>query len=75
MVLTELVANALGARASEISIDWDSEEDILTVKDSGKGMDSDAFAQYHDFAAELKSRGGGLGFAGVGAKISFNIAE
>ena len=75
VVLTELVANALDAKASEISIDWDSKGYILTVKDNGKGMDSDAFAQYHDFAAELKSRGGGIGFAGVGAKISFNIAE
>lgn len=45
VVLTEIVANALDARASEISIDWDSEEEILTVKDNGKGMDSDAFAQ------------------------------
>ncbi len=75
VVLIELVANALDAKASEISIGWDSKGNILTVKDNGKGMDSDAFAQYHDFAAELKSRGGGIGFAGVGAKISFNIAD
>ena len=75
VVLTELVANALDARASKISIDWDSKEHTLIVMDDGKGMDSGAFAQYHDFATELKNRGGGIGFAGVGAKISFNIAD
>ena len=75
VVLTELVANALDAKASEISINWDGERHILIVMDDGEGMDSDAFAQYHDFAAELKNRGGGIGFAGVGAKISFNIAD
>ena len=32
-------------------------------------------ARYHDFAAGLKMRGSGIGFAGVGAKISFNVAN
>ena len=75
VVLTELVANALDAKASEISISWDSTEHVLIVADDGNGMDMEAFEQYHDFAAELKPRGAGIGFAGVGAKISFNIAR
>lgn len=75
VVLTELVANALDAKATRISIDWDSERYVLVVGDNGHGMDSEAFAQYHDFAAELKTRGDGIGFAGMGAKISFNIAD
>ncbi len=75
VVLTELVANALDAKASEISISWDDRNRTLVVMDDGNGMDSEAFAQYHDFAAELKTRGDGIGFAGVGAKISFNIAH
>jgi len=37
-------------------------------------MTGEDFEQYHDFAAGLKTRGSGIGFAGVGAKISFNIA-
>ena len=37
-------------------------------------MTDQQFEEYHDLAAELKSRGRGIGFAGVGAKISFNIA-
>lgn len=74
VVLTELVANALDAGAGEISVSWDDRERVLVVTDDGNGMDAEAFEQYHDFAAELKTRGDGIGFAGVGAKISFNIA-
>ncbi len=75
VVVIELVANALDARASEISVSWDSQQKVLVVMDDGEGMDSEAFAQYHDFATELKTRGDGIGFAGVGAKISFNISD
>lgn len=75
VVLTELVANALDAQASEISVSWDNDHSTLVVLDDGNGMDAEAFEQYHDFAAELKTRGQGIGFAGVGAKISFNIAH
>ena len=75
VVLSELVANALDARASEISINWDSSRRVLVVTDDGNGMNANAFEQYHDFAAELKTRGDGIGFAGMGAKVSFNIAD
>lgn len=75
VVLAELVANALDAKASEISVSWDGKRRILVVMDNGDGMTAEAFEQYHDFAAELKTRGDGIGFAGVGAKISFNIAD
>lgn len=75
VVLTELVANALDAKANAISVKWDNQRRVLVVTDDGNGMDAEAFEQYHDFAAELKTRGDGIGFAGVGAKISFNIAD
>ena len=75
IVLTELVANALDAGAGKIAVSWDEPHRVLVVADDGTGMDADAFEQYHDFAAELKTRGDGIGFAGVGAKISFNIAD
>ena len=80
VVLSELVANSLDAKPSEI-LGNDSLQDkdrrILVVTDDGIGMDAESFAQYHDFATELKSRGDGIGFrtAGIGAKISFNIAD
>ena len=75
VVLSELVANALDAKPSRILIDWDRGRRVLTVADDGNGMDATAFEQYHDFAAELKTRGDSIGFAGIGAKISFNIAD
>ena len=75
VVLSELIANALDAKPSRIEITWDGVSRVLVVSDDGFGMDSSAFEQYHDFAAELKTRGDGIGFAGVGAKISFNMAS
>lgn len=75
VVVVELIANALDAKADRIAIDYDPSSKVLTVTDNGEGMDAEQFAQYHDFAAGLKRRGSGIGFAGVGAKISFNAAD
>ena len=75
VVITELVANSLDAKAKSIAIDWDDQAKVLVVADDGAGMTDEQFAEYHDVAVELKSRGDGIGFAGVGAKISFNIAS
>ena len=75
VIIVELVANALDAKATRIAIDFDAGRNVLTVTDNGEGMDADQFTQYHDFAAGLKTRGSGIGFAGVGAKISFNVAN
>ena len=74
VVLVELIANSLDAKPTRISIDFDQNKKSLVVIDNGKGMTANDFEQYHDFAAGLKTRGTGIGFAGVGAKISFNIA-
>ena len=75
VVLVELIANSLDAKPTLISIDFDRNKKSLVVTDNGKGMTANDFEQYHDFAAGLKTRGVGIGFAGIGAKISFNIAE
>ncbi|MFA5628786.1 MAG: ATP-binding protein [Dehalococcoidales bacterium] len=75
VVLVELLANALDSKANSIEVEYNSKEKSLTVIDNGTGMTKESFAQYHDFAAGLKTRGSGIGFAGVGAKISFNIAN
>ena len=75
VVVTELVANSLDSKAKSISIGWDNEAKVLTVTDDGDGMDAAQFEEYHNLAAEFKPRGSGIGFAGVGAKISFNIAR
>ncbi|NWF78347.1 MAG: ATP-binding protein [Chloroflexi bacterium] len=74
VVFVELVANSLDAKPTRVSIDFDPHKKILCVADDGKGMTASDFEQYHDFAAGLKTRGSGIGFAGVGAKVSFNVA-
>lgn len=74
VVITELIANSLDAKAETIKVYYDSENFKLTVEDFGQGMTEPQFKEYHDFAADLKQRGTGIGFAGLGAKISFNIA-
>jgi len=75
VVLTELIANSLDAEANVIKVYYDSKNYKLTVEDFGQGMTESQFKEYHDFAADLKQRGTGIGFAGLGAKISFNIAS
>ena len=74
VVIAELVANSLDSKAKSIGLEWDDTAGILTITDDGEGMTAQQFEEYHDLAAEFKSRGVGIGFAGVGAKISFNIA-
>ena len=75
VIILELAANSLDAKASRISINFDPLKKILIIEDNGKGMSTSEFEEYHDFAAGLKERGTGIGFAGLGAKISFNIAD
>lgn len=75
VVVVELVANSLDAGATRIAIDYSPSSNVLVITDNGQGMDAGQFDQYHDFAAGLKTRGSGIGFAGVGAKISFNAAD
>ena len=75
VVVVELIANSLDAKATLISIDFDRNQNRLVVEDNGTGMGADQFADYHDFAAGLKARGTGIGFAGLGAKVSFSMAD
>jgi len=75
VILVECVANALDAKSTEIFINFNQGTNSLLILDNGAGMNESQFKLYHDFAMGLKSRGGGIGFAGLGAKISFNIAN
>ncbi len=75
VIITELVANALDSKAKTISFFIDTLNNSLTVVDDGKGMRRDGLKNYHNIAATTKHRGEGIGFAGVGAKLSLLLAS
>lgn len=74
-ILTEMVANSLDSGASRIGLLADLEERTLVVVDDGSGMLRRELARYHDVAASAKTRGAGIGFAGVGIKLGLLAAE
>jgi Histidine kinase-, DNA gyrase B-, and HSP90-like ATPase len=74
-ILTEIVANSLDSGACRIKIETDPAQAALTVIDDGSGMRRQELARYHDIAASAKSRGEGIGFAGVGIKLGLLVCE
>src|SRR3990172_3087281 len=74
-ILTEIMANALDSGASTIGFDCNSAQNTLTTVDNGSGMQRRELARYHDIAASTKTRGQGIGFAGVGIKLGLLICE
>ena len=72
-ILTEIMANALDSGATQIAFDCDPAQSTLTTVDNGSGMKRRELARYHDVAASTKSRGQGIGFAGVGIKLGLLI--
>lgn len=71
ILLIELVANSLDAGAERISIDLEGQRPLhVVVIDDGRGMKSRReFEEYHDLGSLTKTRGGGIGWAGIGAKL------
>ncbi len=74
-ILTEIVANSLDSGASAISMRADPAAATLTVVDDGSGMRRRELARYHDLATSTKTRGKGIGFAGVGVKLGLLICK
>jgi hypothetical protein len=74
-ILTEMVANSLDSGASRIVIQVDPSDGTLMVLDNGSGMQRKDLARYHDIASSTKRRGQGIGFAGVGIKLSLLVCE
>jgi len=68
-ILTEIVANALDSGAATIRLEAAPAESTLTAIDDGEGMRRRDLARYHDIASTGKTRGQGIGFAGVGIKL------
>ena len=74
-ILSEIVANALDSGARSIRVLTDPAERTLVVVDDGSGMSRRELSRYHDLAASTKTRGEGIGFAGVGIKLGLLVAE
>lgn len=74
-ILTEIVANALDSGATHIAIRSDPAASLLTIVDNGSGMIRRELSRYHDIAASTKTRGQGIGFAGVGIKLALLACE
>lgn len=72
-LIVETFANSLDAAATRIDIEIVG--DIYKIMDNGKGMTQNEFEEYHNIASLTKRRGGGIGFAGVGAKIFIDKAD
>lgn len=73
-VLTEMVANSLDSGASVISLLSDPAGPTLTIIDDGTGMRRAELRRFHDVAASVKTRGDGIGFAGVGIKLGLLVS-
>lgn len=69
-ILTEILANALDSGASVIRITTDAAAASMTIVDNGSGMPRAQLRKYHDLATSSKTRGQGIGFAGVGMKLA-----
>ncbi|WP_447973336.1 ATP-binding protein [Nitrospira sp. Kam-Ns4a] len=72
-ILTEIIANSLDSGASHIAVTADPAQATVTVVDNGTGMQRRELARYHDVAASTKTRGQGIGFAGVGIKLGLLV--
>jgi hypothetical protein len=74
-ILTEVVANALDSGATHIRLFASPADATLTIVDDGRGMLRRELARYHDIASSTKSRGEGIGFAGVGIKLGLLVSR
>jgi hypothetical protein len=74
-ILSEVVANALDSDASNVRLLADPGESTLVVVDDGSGMGRRQLSRYHDLATTTKTRGEGIGFAGVGIKLGLLVSD
>ena len=74
-ILVELIANSLDAKTTLLDFRIDPERKFFQLVDNGTGMDARGFEHYHNFSTSFKRKGQGIGFAGLGAKLSLRIAE
>lgn len=80
VLVLEAVANGIDAKAKKIEISFDQIETdhYITFLNNGPPMSKADFENYHTISSSTKTKGEGIGFAGVGAKIflaAWNRAE
>lgn len=71
VLVLEAVANGIDAKAKKINISFeqkDSDHHIIFLN-NGPPMNKEDFQNYHTISSSTKTKGEGIGFAGVGAKI------
>ena len=72
MVVTEAIGNAIDVGATEmrVALKTDKSDDaVISFYNNGPGMNEKQFEDYHVVARSSKTKGRGIGFAGVGAKV------
>ena len=74
-ILTEVIANALDSGATRVRLVTDLSAQALTVIDDGRGMRRADLRRFHDLGASTKTRGQGIGFAGVGIKLGLLVSD
>lgn len=74
-ILTEIVANSLDSAATRIAFTIDTAASTFTAVDDGEGMRRADLRRFHDIASTSKTRGEGIGFAGVGIKLGLLVSD
>jgi len=74
-ILTEIVANALDSAATRVRFITEPTPPALIAIDDGLGMRRADLRRYHDVATSTKTRGQGIGFAGVGIKLGLLVSD
>ena len=71
VLVLEAVANGIDAKAKKIEINFNSDDSghYVTFLNDGPPMNKSDFENYHTISSSTKTKGEGIGFAGVGAKI------
>lgn len=71
VLVLEAVANGIDAGAKNIDITFErkSKDRFIIFRNDAPGMTEENFKEYHTISFSTKTKGEGIGFAGVGAKI------
>lgn len=78
IVLSELLANSLDAKATQIRLSFNRRDKKIDVicEDNGKGMDEKDFEEYHNLGSLSKDKQSKtIGFAGIGAKLCLDLCD